>query len=56
MICIKFDHRLSSLIVRPKRKCCLALTAECLACQAGLSVEVFCKDKPMTTGCITGMT
>ena len=56
MICIKFDHRLLSLIVPPKRKCCLALTAECLACQAGLSVEVFCNDKPMTTGCPRGIT
>ena len=31
--------------------CCLALTAECLACGAGVPVELYCLVNPKTNGC-----
>merc|ERR1711963_686695 len=33
--------------------CCQAMTADCLACSAGVSVEKYCQDKPKTSGCVT---
>ena len=31
--------------------CCKAMTAECLACDAGVSVQEYCSNHPTTTGC-----
>merc|ERR1740129_1963657 len=31
--------------------CCLGLTAECLACSAGQSVEEYCEENPVAAGC-----
>merc|ERR1719323_342159 len=31
--------------------CCLAMTAECLSCAAGQTVEEYCKANPKTAGC-----
>jgi len=33
------------------RACCYALTADCLACSAGLSKTDYCRDFPETLGC-----
>ena len=33
------------------RYCCMAMTATCLACSEGISIEEFCKKKPKTQGC-----
>ena len=33
------------------RACCQAVTADCLACTAGISVEEFCLDNPDIEGC-----
>ncbi len=33
------------------RVCCKALTAECLACADGVSVEEYCAQQPGRTGC-----
>lgn len=35
------------------RACCKALTAECLSCSEGVSVEEYCKENPTTAGCKT---
>ena len=31
--------------------CCYAITADCLACSAGLSITEYCNKFPDTTGC-----
>lgn len=31
--------------------CCMAMTASCLACSAGVSADAYCEDNPLTTGC-----
>merc|ERR1711920_283691 len=33
------------------KSCCMALTADCLACSAGMSVEDYCSQNPDTAGC-----
>ena len=33
------------------RACCQAVTADCLACTEGISVEEFCLDNPDIEGC-----
>ena len=33
--------------------CCQALTAPCLACSAGLTVDEYCQQNPGTSGCPT---
>jgi hypothetical protein len=33
------------------RMCCLAMSAKCLACKAGQSIDQYCKEKPDTDGC-----
>ena len=33
------------------RVCCKALTATCLACEQGISVELYCKQNPGAPGC-----
>jgi len=43
--------RATSTQVDQAKICCLALTAECLACKADKTVEEFCKLAPKTTGC-----
>ena len=35
----------SAIFHKQDEKCCKALTAECLACTAGQSVEEFCRDE-----------
>jgi len=35
----------------PPRACCRALTAECMACSQGISVQEYCISNPDTTGC-----
>ena len=35
----------------PARICCLAMTAECLACGYGIDVEEYCSKEPNTVGC-----
>lgn len=36
---------------KPPRACCLALTAQCMACAQGVSVETLCREDPGTAGC-----
>jgi len=31
--------------------CCMAMTADCLSCSAGLSKQEYCKENPSTAGC-----
>ena len=33
------------------RACCRALTADCLACTEGVTIEEFCIDNPDVEGC-----
>jgi hypothetical protein len=33
----------NSNVIQPGRVCCMALTASCMSCSAGISVEAFCK-------------
>jgi len=33
--------------------CCKAMTAQCLSCAAGVSVDEYCKENPHTAGCKT---
>ncbi len=35
--------------------CCMAITADCLACSAGLSVDDYCVAYPETIGCASGL-
>merc|ERR1719223_1264281 len=35
----------------PPRKCCRAMTAECLSCAAGVSEAEYCAANPRTYGC-----
>ena len=35
------------------KDCCLAMTASCLACKKGVTVEAYCKATPTTQGCST---
>lgn len=36
---------------RGDRVCCKAMTASCLACQAGISVALYCRTNPHVDGC-----
>ena len=35
----------------PGTMCCKALTAECLACSEGMSVNDYCRENPNANGC-----
>jgi hypothetical protein len=36
--------------------CCRAMTAQCLSCSAGVSIDEYCKENPRTAGCKTAAT
>jgi len=36
--------------------CCKAMTAQCLSCAAGVSIDEYCKENPRTAGCKTTTT
>lgn len=40
----------------PAAACCLGMTLNCYACQAGMSEEELCKNYPGTTGCAASTT
>ena len=45
-------HLIVSIYIFPEPKvCCKAMTAQCLACFAGQSVEEYCQANPSTSGC-----
>jgi hypothetical protein len=35
----------------PQKICCKAMTASCMSCAAGVSIEKFCSNNPKTVGC-----
>merc|ERR1719203_1254455 len=36
---------------KPPKFCCMGMTADCLACSAGVSVDKYCRKHPKTVGC-----
>jgi hypothetical protein len=36
---------------REPRMCCMAMTASCIACSNGLSIDELCESRPLTPGC-----
>ena len=40
------------LICKEPRICCRAMTAACLSCSAGVSMEEYCSKNPNTVGCV----
>ena len=38
------------------QSCCMAMTADCLACSDDISVKEYCKIHPSTVGCENGNT
>merc|ERR1712012_197471 len=43
--------KVADCLAAPANACCLAMTADCLACSEGKTVEEYCAEKPSTEGC-----
>ena len=46
-----FLYALFATLVAFASACCRAMTAQCLACKSGVSVEEYCKKRRWTAGC-----
>jgi len=48
-----YTNQIVGPITHPPPMCCLALTAECLACAVGQTVSQYCAENPGTSGCVS---
>jgi hypothetical protein len=47
------SDRISNVKLDCGKQCCKAMTAECLSCESGVSVDEYCHKNPGTVGCPT---
>jgi hypothetical protein len=50
-LCIDFKVPKLIFEVSELKICCRAMTANCLACAAGLTIKEYCDENPTTAGC-----